>query len=316
MNYVGYYKILDVPPTASIDEIKHAYRKLSLKYHPDKNPGKKGASDMFIKITEAYTNLSKKNEDETNFKNSKTSNVSTDPHVENIKEVITKLFGETMFKQAGTGLGQYSQNLDKTMSPSYTGNFPNHINHNKSDAILEKPPDIIKTVDINIRDVMEEHTIYIPIDRWVVDTNLTEKRYEVENIYVTIPQGISDNDNILLENRGHVQTEKCRGNVIIKIKIINDTLFERDGNHIVYTHTISLKESLCGFSFTLEHLNGKIYTINNRKGSIVPHETIRTQVGKGIRKNGQTGNLIIKFVVIFPKILEMSVIDELSNINF
>ena len=310
MNYTDYYKILNVPPTASNDEIKHAYRKLSLKYHPDKNPGKKGASDMFIKITEAYTNLSKKNEDDNKFKNSNTSNVSSDPHVENIKEVISKLFGETVFKQ--TGVGQDSENLDKT----HTGNFPNHINHNKSTTISEKPPDIIKTVDINIRDIMEEHTIYIPIDRWIVDPNLVEKRYEVENIYVTIPQGISDNDNILLENRGHVQNEKCRGNVIIKIRLINDTVFERDGNHIVYTHTISLKESLCGFSFTLEHLDGKIYTINNRKGSIVPHETIRTQVGKGIRKNGQTGNLIIKFVVTFPKTLEMSVIDELSNINF
>ena len=52
-----YYKILGIDKNASSDAIKKAYRKLALKYHPDKNPGNKGAEENFKKISEAYAVL-------------------------------------------------------------------------------------------------------------------------------------------------------------------------------------------------------------------------------------------------------------------
>lgn len=53
-----YYKILGVSENASLDEIKKSYRKLALKYHPDRNPGQKGAEEKFKEISEAYYILS------------------------------------------------------------------------------------------------------------------------------------------------------------------------------------------------------------------------------------------------------------------
>ncbi|RWX43961.1 DnaJ domain-containing protein, partial [Candidatus Electrothrix marina] len=53
-----YYKILGVEKTASAAEIKKSYRKLALKYHPDKNPDNKEAEDKFKQISEAYAVLS------------------------------------------------------------------------------------------------------------------------------------------------------------------------------------------------------------------------------------------------------------------
>ncbi|MCI9518071.1 MAG: molecular chaperone DnaJ [Clostridia bacterium] len=54
----SYYDILGVAKTATDDEIKSAYRKLALKYHPDRNPGDQNAANMFTEINEAYETLS------------------------------------------------------------------------------------------------------------------------------------------------------------------------------------------------------------------------------------------------------------------
>lgn len=54
MEYKDYYRILGVDRSASADEIKKAYRKLALKYHPDRNPNNKSAEDQFKEINEAY----------------------------------------------------------------------------------------------------------------------------------------------------------------------------------------------------------------------------------------------------------------------
>ena len=54
----NYYRILGVPKNASIDEIKNAYRKLALKYHPRSNPNNQEAHKKFIEINEAFNALS------------------------------------------------------------------------------------------------------------------------------------------------------------------------------------------------------------------------------------------------------------------
>ena len=58
MDYKDYYQILGVGKSASTDEIKKAYRKLAMKYHPDRNPGDSQAEEQFKLCTEAYEVLS------------------------------------------------------------------------------------------------------------------------------------------------------------------------------------------------------------------------------------------------------------------
>ncbi|MBM3329406.1 MAG: molecular chaperone DnaJ, partial [Calditrichaeota bacterium] len=52
-----YYDLLGIPKSASADEIRKAYRKLAMQYHPDRNPGDKSAEEKFKEIGEAYAVL-------------------------------------------------------------------------------------------------------------------------------------------------------------------------------------------------------------------------------------------------------------------
>ena len=58
MSKRDYYEILEVQKNASADEIKKAYRKMAIKYHPDKNPGDKVSEEKFKEAAEAYEVLS------------------------------------------------------------------------------------------------------------------------------------------------------------------------------------------------------------------------------------------------------------------
>src|SRR5512140_3757352 len=58
MDYKDYYQVLGVERSASADDVRKAYRKLAMQYHPDRNPGNKQAEDRFKEINEAYQVLS------------------------------------------------------------------------------------------------------------------------------------------------------------------------------------------------------------------------------------------------------------------
>jgi DnaJ family protein A protein 2 len=105
-----------------------------------------------------------------------------------------------------------------------------------------------------------------------------------------------------------------KGDVKIFVKVENKTEFERKGLDLHYSKTISLKDALCGFTFDINYLNGKIYTLNNHSGNIIRPNYNKVIPNMGLERDGHTGNLIITFQVDFPDKLDEDKMNKLKEI--
>ena len=292
---MNYYDILKINKQASQEEIKKAYRKLSMKFHPDKPTGDE---EMFKKINEAYTVLSDKDKKTMyDLTGNKNGNVGMPfgggmnmPFGNFSFETsnMNNIFENDLFKMFfnGTNMGDEGPNIRI---------FRNGVPVNN----LQKPPPIIKNIEINLSQAYSGMNFPIEIERWIKQTN-NVKTTEKEKIYVTIPSGIDENEIIILRNQGNILNETLKGDIKCFIKIKNDTEFERNGLNLIYTKKISLKDALCGFSFVLHYIDGKQYTINNSSGKII-NPGFKKQINNmGMKRDNQKGNLIIDFKIEFP----------------
>ena len=314
-----YYTILNVPETASLEEIKKSYRKLSLKYHPDKNSHDSDAISKFHKISEAYGTLSdeekRKEYDLTRnnpfFKmmggmgsmghgfNATQGFNNFDP----MEDIISNLFGMPFGMRGPSGsFGSPNIQIFKNGNP---------INLGRQN--LQKPTPIVKTLFITMEQVLTGCVVPVDIERWIIEDG--NKIFEKETLYVDIPKGVDENEIILVKDRGNMMTDYCKGDVKLFIKVTNNTDLQRHGLDLILEKKITLKESLCGFSFDLKYVNGKNYTINNNSGNIIPpgHKKIIPNMGL-TRDDKHKGNLIIIFEVEFPTTLKEDALVKLNEI--
>ena len=317
----SFYNILGVSETASKDEIKKAYRSLSLKLHPDRNPNNSEAVSKFQKINEAYETLGddqKKEEYDMMNKNpflrmaQQGGSQNMDSPFQDMDEIFSALFGNVLGSMPGVKQGMHFGG-PQGMHFGGPGGPRIHVFRGGSHTqALQKPTPIIKTVTINMEQVLTGSTIPVDIERWLIEGE--NKVFENETIYVTIPKGVDDNEIIILRDKGNILNDEIKGDLKLFIKVENTTQFERKGLDLIIKKPISLKDALCGFSFELKYVNGKVYTLNNNSGSIIPPEYIKIIPNMGLTREGHTGNLLIHFQVQFPEKLTEEQIKLLKEI--
>jgi len=311
----NYYDILGVPETANAEEIKKAYRKLSLKYHPDKNPGKPECIEMFQKVSEAFDILrdsSKKQEYDMTHNNPFFGGgpPNMNFHHGSMDELFNSFFGGGFPQGFPPGFVQ-------GFPPEFAGGgfpgpniriFRNGIPVN----MTQKPQPIVQNLLVTMEQVLNGATLPLEIERYIMEGQ--NKVHEVQKIYVTVEKGVDDNEMILLENQGNVMNENSKGDIKIFIKIENNTDFVRKGLDLWINKQISLKESLCGFSFDLKYINNKVYTINNQAGNVIPPEYQKVIPNMGLSRGSHAGNLIIHFHVDFPSTMTPEKIAILNSV--
>ena len=326
----SFYNTLEVPETASIDEIKKSYRRMSMLYHPDKNKNNPDATSKFQKISEAYETLGdsdKKKEYDMRNKNPffKMMNMhgQQDQGVNPVEEMFTSMFGMPFgvpfgnmqgFGQQGFGQGQNIRIFHNGIPVNMQGVNVNGVNMQSFAQGLQKPTPIIKTITVPIDKILTGTVIPVDIERWLMQEN--NKMFEMETIYVTVPKGIDDGEIIVLRDKGNIVRDDCKGDIKLFIKIINETEFKRSGLDLILDKTITVKEALCGFNFDIKYITGKTYTITNNSGNIVSHGYRKTIPNMGFTRDDHTGNLIIMFTVKFPEKIPDDMIEQLKKIDF
>lgn len=292
----NYYKVLDVKDNATNDEIKKSFRKLSMKYHPDKN---NGDDVKFKEINEAYEILGDSDERKMyDLKRGAASNPFMSANVNGMPEMPRGM--NDMFNMF---FNRENSNFQNPNVQIFRNGIPVNMN---------KPVPIIRKINITIEQSYNGHKYPLEIERWIMEGNV--KKTESETIYIDIPRGADSNEIIMLKQKGNVINDQTKGDIKIFITISNNTIFKRKGVDLIINKTINLKEALCGFTFEIEHINKKKFKINNNKGNIITPNFRKIIPNLGMHRQNHTGNLIINFIIQFPKTLSLEKIDSLEKI--
>lgn len=308
-----YYTILGVSSDASAEEIKKAYRSLSLKYHPDRNQNNIESTGIFQRIGEAYETLG--DIDKRKMYDMGKNNpfmqmgggggMPMNMHMGN----LDAMFADMLFGGGQSPFGTMRGGGGPGGGASFQV-FRNGVPINMSSSA--KPSPIVKTITVSLEQVFNGAKIPVEVERWVIEDS--NKVFEKITYYVDIFKGIDDNEVILLTEKGNQLNDNVIGDIKIFVKMTNNTEFTRNGMDLILNRNISLKDSLCGFNFEFTYLNGKHYSIHNSSGNITPPEYKKLISHMGLTREGHTGNLIVWFHVQFPKSLNTEQISSLQGI--
>jgi len=287
--YKDYYKILGVSRNAADSDIKSAYRKLAMKYHPDKNPGNKEAESKFKEINEAYEVLSDTQKRKLydslgenwqegqnfqpppdfknygNFKYTKT----TDFNFDDFSDFFKTIFGNFNFFKNDGNVYEYSDDAD-------------FINER-----IKSNLDIDSEIRLKVGELLSPSIKTLTL-------NYNGERREIK---VKLPKGIKDGSVIKLKGQG-LKTLRKSGDLYLKIKII-DERYKSDEYDIYTTITILPQEAAIGATKEIEAPEGERIKI---KIPPMTHTDTNLRIkGKGLyKKDLSRGDLYVKVKIDIP----------------
>ncbi|MBN1828257.1 MAG: J domain-containing protein [Deltaproteobacteria bacterium] len=279
-----YYTILGIDQRASQDDIKKAYRKLALKYHPDRNPGNKQAEETFKKINEAYavlSDLEKRKKFDTFGSKAFSQQFSQEDIFRNFDfNEILREFGfrdqksNGFFKSFGSRSQQQFQRREGDFFTSYFG-----------DAGQQRPrrqPQKGQDLDYSLTITLEE--AYEGIEK-----NISLRRGQAQDtLKVKIPRGITEGKRLRLSGKGMPGVNGGPpGDIFITICVAPHGQFTRNGDDIIIQKTITFTEAALGTSIEATTLGGERKRLKVPQGT--QNNTKLRMKGLGMPHMGRSG---------------------------
>ena len=248
-----YYEILGVPKTASEDDIKKAYRKLALKFHPDRNPGNKQAEEQFKGINEAYAVLSDKDK----RKEYDTYGMSGFQQRYSQEDIYKGFNIGDLFKDLGFGTGDiYSMIFGRQPGGAEAGretgrpggrrvyDFGDYVTRDRT------PPaelDLQYELEIPFMDAMRGGEKVL---------TFTGQR-GAEEIKVKIPKGINTGQKLRLRGKGSRDPYAGRtGDLYVTIKVAEHPVFKRVDNDLYVSVDVKVSDACLGGSVEVPTIDG------------------------------------------------------------
>lgn len=306
MDYKDYYKVLGVDKKASTDEIKKAYRKLAMKYHPDRNPNDKKAEDMFKDINEAHEVLSdpEKRSRYDQLQNSYASwqQAGGSPGSFRWEDLFGGGFGgqtrvEVHDYDGDFGdLGGFSD-FFRTFFGGAAGQRTRQSAGNRAYAVPRQPRTYQQAVTISLHEAYHGTSRSLDVDG---------KRKEIK-----IPPGVKTGTKVRASGAGPQDSD-----IYLVIDVSADPRFVRKGDDLLTDVGIDLPTAVLGGEVRVETFTGNVM-LKIPPGT-QPGQTFRL-AGKGmpqLRQKGKYGNLLVKANVKIPKNLsdkEKKLFEELRK---
>jgi DnaJ family protein B protein 4 len=331
-----YYKILGVGKDASEEEIKKAYRKGALKWHPDKNPNNQQlAKEKFTEIGEAYEVLRDKQKraifdqyGEEGLKGMPQADAGAGPGGATFTRMpggfhFTSNDAENIFAQffgggglGGFGLGAGRKGRGMPFSMFMGGDDDENENHRFASfggaggmpgmgggmGAKRKDPPVSQNLNLSLEELYTGTTKRLKISRLVLDENQNQRR-EDKVVEINVKPGWKAGTKITFEGHGDEHSDRLPADIVFTVREKPHPHFRREGINLLFTKTITLEQALLGLRFGVPTLDGKMVEVDCANEIITPH-TKKTVRGKGMpvqNKPGSYGHLIVDFNITFPR---------------
>ena len=286
----NYYSVLGLSKGASDEDIKKAYRKLAMQYHPDRNADDSKAEEKFKEVSEAYAVLSDKK------KRGQYDQFGSEGfHQKFSQEDIFRDFDvNEIFSNFGFGGGGGN--------PFGGGGFGNPFSQGRPSQREAPIPPLKKELSINFEEAALGCQRTLSISRNDV----------LEEINIKIPAGITHGKVLRLKGKGQLSLRgNRRGDLHLLVNVNPHPLFRREGRNIVVETEIKLTQALLGTSIEVETLNG-IKSVKIPPGT-QNNSRLRLKEA-GIKfASGTRGDQLVRIIINIPKNLTE---EQIPHIQF